>query len=173
MSLDWPPESESNGEHIREVYVRSMLLRDIDRVMKIEQRSFPTPWSESVFCTELRENSNADYVVACRGDSLVGYAGMWLLPGTAHITNIAVDPDQRGRKVGTRLLLSMMQRALFRGINRMTLEVRQSNDIAQRFYRRYGFRVQGIRANYYTDTHEDAVVMKCEDIGDVLTDADQ
>jgi len=163
-----PSEHRPGSDEISEVYVRTMRVKDLPAVMKIERRSFPTPWSETLFQTEIEENSNADYVVACRADELVGYAGMWVLPGGAHITNIAVDPDQRGRRVGTRLLLTLMQRVQFRGLRRMTLEVRKSNKQARRFYQRYGFKVQGIRANYYTDTHEDAVVMKCEDVGKML-----
>ena len=41
----------------------------------------------------------------------------------------------------------------------MVLEVRVSNEAAQKVYKRLGFEVIGLRKQYYNDTLEDALVM--------------
>ena len=93
------------------------------------------------------------------GSRLAGFAGMWIMYDEAHITTIAVDPDYRGQGLGELLLVAMINEALRRGATWITLEVRVSNDLAQRLYRKYGFIVQGTRRRYYSDNGEDAYIM--------------
>ncbi|GAB6877525.1 hypothetical protein JCM13210_22530 [Thermaerobacter litoralis] len=142
-----------------EIRIEPMTPGDLPLVLAIERRSFPTPWSERAFTSELRDNLYADYIVARHGDRLVGYAGMWCILDEAHVTTIAVDPEFRGRGVGNRLLTALEERALRYGCRRMTLEVRVSNHVAQRLYLRHGFRPCGIRRGYYVDNGEDAIIM--------------
>ena len=59
------------------------------------------------------------------------------------------------------------------GATKMTLEVRVSNITAQNLYRKLGFEERGIRKGYYTDTHEDALIMWKEDLGPQKPRADQ
>ncbi|QIA26327.1 ribosomal protein S18-alanine N-acetyltransferase [Thermaerobacter sp. PB12/4term] len=142
-----------------EIRIDPMTPGDLPLVLAIERRSFPTPWSERAFASELRDNLYADYIVARRGHRLVGYAGMWCILDEAHVTTIAVDPEFRGRGIGNRLLTALEERALRYGCRRMTLEVRVSNHVAQRLYLRHGFRPCGIRRGYYVDNGEDAIIM--------------
>ncbi|HEY8552262.1 MAG TPA: ribosomal protein S18-alanine N-acetyltransferase [Thermaerobacter sp.] len=142
-----------------EIRIEPMTPGDLPGVLAIERRSFPTPWSERAFVSELRDNLYADYIVARHDGRVVGYAGMWCILDEAHVTTIAVDPEFRGRGVGDRLLTALEERALRYGCRRMTLEVRVSNHVAQRLYRRHGFRPCGIRRGYYVDNGEDAIVM--------------
>jgi ribosomal-protein-alanine N-acetyltransferase len=141
------------------VVVADMQLRHVAGVLEIERRSFPTPWSEHAFVSELTQNAYAHYIVALRGARVIGYGGMWLILDEAHVTNIAVHPDERGQGLGERLLGTLEERAAAHGCHRMTLEVRPSNLVAQHLYQKHGFRVQGRRLGYYTDTHEDALIM--------------
>ncbi len=136
-----------------------MAVRHLGRVMEIERASYVTPWSERAFLSELIQNAYAHYLVALRGRAVVGYAGMWLILDEAHITNIAVHPRERGRGVGSALLEEVERRAAGFGCQRMTLEVRPSNVVAQHLYRRHGFEDRGRRPGYYRDTHEDAIIM--------------
>lgn len=146
----------------REISISSMKVSEIDQVVKIERLSFPTPWSPQAFYSELTENLCACYVVAKAGMRVVGYAGMWVLIDEAHITNIAVHPDYRRQGIGERLLRELVLRARNRGARRMTLEVRPSNEGAQRLYAKFGFKPKGIRKGYYTDNREDAIIMWLE-----------
>ncbi len=90
---------------------------------------------------------------------MVGFAGMWLLFDEAHITTIGVEPAHRGRYLGELLLGTLLDEALRRGAGWLTLEVRVSNEPAQRLYHKYGFTVQGTRRRYYSDNNEDAYIM--------------
>jgi len=156
------------GSQDTPVEIRSMKVKDLPAVLTIERQAFPSPWSERVFCTEIEKNAYADYIVALHAGEIVGYAGMWLFTREAHITNIAVSPAQRRRRIGAQLLVSLMRRALLKGAERMTLEVRVSNYAARAFYINYGFVRRGLRPGYYTDTEEDALVMICADVRKTL-----
>lgn len=90
---------------------------------------------------------------------IVGFAGMWHLFDEAHVTTIGVDTLFRGRGFGEALLLKLMDEAVRRGANVMTLEVRVSNASAIKLYEKYGFTVHGVRPNYYSDNKEDAYLM--------------
>jgi [ribosomal protein S18]-alanine N-acetyltransferase len=91
--------------------------------------------------------------------SIVGFAGLWLMVDEAHVTTIATHPDYRGRGVGELLLSSLIDTSYEIGARVVTLEVRVSNYVAQNLYRKYGFREAGIRKRYYSDNHEDALIM--------------
>jgi ribosomal-protein-alanine N-acetyltransferase len=91
--------------------------------------------------------------------SIVGYAGLWLMTDEAHITTIAVDPDFQGNGLGELLVVSLIDRAKQIGARWLTLEVRVSNDVAQKLYEKYTFKEMGIRRRYYSDNGEDALVM--------------
>lgn len=90
---------------------------------------------------------------------LVGFAGMWTMMEEAHITTIGVASAHRGRHVGELLLVGLIDEAMRRDANWVTLEVRVSNINAQNLYRKYGFSQYGIRKRYYSDNGEDAFVM--------------
>lgn len=138
---------------------RLMREEDIDQIVHIEKLSFATPWSKESFMNELYKNQFATYVVIEDGEKVIGYCGMWLIVDEAHITNIAILPEYRGKKLGDALLKKVMEMALEMGAISVTLEVRVSNTVAQNLYRKYGFKNGGIRKGYYTDNQEDALVM--------------
>ncbi|WP_409303970.1 ribosomal protein S18-alanine N-acetyltransferase [Peribacillus sp. SCS-155] len=138
---------------------RYMREEDIDQILIVEKLSFTMPWSRDAFYNELHHNQFAKYIVLEDEGKIVGYCGAWLVIDEAHITNIAILPEYRGKKLGEALLLKMMEIAKRHGIIRMTLEVRVSNVVAQRLYEKLGFQRGGIRKNYYTDNLEDAYVM--------------
>lgn len=97
---------------------------------------------------------------------LIGFAGMWTMADEAHITTIGVAPPHRGRHVGEMLLVGLIDEALRRGANWITLEVRVSNINAQNLYRKYGFTQYSVRRRYYSDNGEDAFVMWSPSIRD-------
>jgi ribosomal-protein-alanine N-acetyltransferase len=91
--------------------------------------------------------------------SIIGYAGLWLMTDEAHITTIAVDPDFQGNGIGELLVVALIDRARQIGARWLTLEVRVTNEVAQRLYEKYTFKEMGIRRHYYSDNGEDALVM--------------
>ena len=142
-----------------QVTIRPMRMEDVGGVLEIEQMSFPTPWPHDAYRHELQENRLACYFVAREMHRIVGYAGMWVILDEAHVTTIAVDPVYRRRRIGERLLVTLIDEALKRGARWITLEVRKSNLGAQSLYRKYGFKDIGVRKGYYSDNREDAIVM--------------
>jgi [ribosomal protein S18]-alanine N-acetyltransferase len=96
--------------------------------------------------------------------SIVGFAGMWLMLDEAHITTIAIHPEYRSRGLGELELNSLIGIAYEINAQRVTLEVRVSNTVAQNLYRKYGFMVVGTRRRYYSDNNEDAYIMTTDNI---------
>lgn len=135
-----------------------MQKEDIEGVCEIERLSFNIPWSKEAFIYE-NCNSNTVYVVAKFDNKVVGYIGFYNICGEAHINNIAVLPNYRGNGIGDKLLQFLIQYCEKNDILAATLEVRVSNVIAQRLYKKHGFNVEGIRKGYYGDTNEDALIM--------------
>lgn len=138
---------------------RSMTLGDIDTIVAIEREAFTAPWTAEAFHNELSQNMFAKYMVMEQEGVILGYGGMWLIVDEAHVTNIAVREAYQGMGLGNKLMNELMRTAYWLGARRMTLEVRVSNERAQRLYRKYGFVPSGIRPGYYSDNREDALIM--------------
>jgi [ribosomal protein S18]-alanine N-acetyltransferase len=136
-----------------------MRLEDLPAVHAIEEASFTAPWPPHAYRSELESNRLAHYLVARAGDAVAAYGGMWLMVDEAHITTFAVDPAWRRQRIGERLLLAFLDVAVDQGAREATLEVRLSNLAARRLYEKYGFRPVGLRPRYYSDDHEDALIM--------------
>ncbi len=135
------------------------------QVVEIEKVSFPTPWSPYTFACELMQNDYSYYIVAMADGQVVGYGGMWLVLDEAHITNVAVRPSYRGKKIGRALMMEIIRRAALMGVKSMTLEVRPSNSSARKLYTDLGFVEKGVRKRYYIDNGEDAIIMWKERLG--------
>ncbi len=148
------------------VVVDGMRLEDVSAVHEIERLSFRTPWPAHAFEQELRGNRLARYVAARVGDTVVGFAGVWLMVDDAHVTTFSVHPDWRRQGIGRQLLLNLAELSGTIGARRMTLEVRPSNLAAQALYRAFGFEIVGRRPHYYTDDGEDALIMTTPDLDD-------
>ncbi len=138
---------------------REATIADLKSIMNVENASFTVPWTEVAFRNEFIINQYAYYILATYNDEVVGYAGIWLVLDEGHVTNIAIHPDYQGNHYGEALLREMIRIAKERGVIRITLEVRVSNDVAQGLYKKLGFQDGAIRKNYYPDTKEDALVM--------------
>ena len=139
---------------------RTLSDRDLDDIVAIEQASFSNPWTREMY---LRELQNPDvsflYVLRVPGEGVVAFCSFWLVLDEAHINNIAVRGDFRGRGVGMALLEHVIQAGAARGADRATLEVRRSNAPARRLYERLGFAVAATRPNYYVSPPEDALIL--------------
>lgn len=153
---------------VTRIEVTRMQPRHLRGVLAIEQQAYPRPWSPRLFSAELNQPESRRYLVALgpRGDRpwwvrrvVLGYAGVMVQVGEAHITTVAVDPGQHRRKIASRLLVRLLREALALGATVATLEVRAANLGAQRLYSGFGFAPVGVRPGYYAETGEDAVIM--------------
>lgn len=144
-----------------ELTIRPMVADDLDGVLEMERAIYPQPWSRPIFVDELRQPGRV-YAVVLADRNLVGYGGVMLVGDDAHVTTLAVDPAARRYRIGTRLMLHLVERVLEMGARHLTLEVRMSNRGAQRLYSRFGMAPVGVRKAYYVD--EDALIMWATDI---------
>lgn len=138
--------------------LRPMRETDLRQVLHIERRSFTLPWSAATFRGLLRRRSAA-LLVAERSERVLAYAVLWFAADEAELGDLAVLPEARGCGVGAWLLEHAVAEARSRGAAQIFLEVRESNASARRMYERSGFGVVGLRADYYTEPVEDAVLM--------------
>ena len=140
------------------LHIRDLEPSDLGAIDAIEQRAYPTPWSRSMFASELAKPTSI-CLGAFEGDELVGYVINSRYVDAWHVMNVAVDPDRRRRGIATALLERLFELTNDDERRGYTLEVRISNVGAIRLYERLGFEPRGIRRGYYTDNREDALIM--------------
>ncbi len=136
---------------------------DLDGILEIDAASFVNPTSREWYETEL---TRPDVCVICviRVDRrpVAGYVAFWRVLDEVHINNLAVHPDFRRRGLGRLLLQGALDEARRLGARRATLEVRRSNLPAIRLYAAAGFTEAGVRARYYTQPVEDALILAAD-----------
>ena len=140
------------------VEIRRLQLADLGAIEAIEQRAYPTPWSRSMFASELAKPTSI-CLGAFEGDRLVGYMINSRYVDAWHVMNVAVDPDYQRRGIATSLIERLFELTHDDERRGYTLEVRTSNEEAIALYERLGFVRQGLRRGYYTDNREDALIM--------------
>ncbi len=138
--------------------IRPLELKDLEEVLWIEECSFRPPWSRGTFLSEL-EGENRYYVVVEKESKVLGYAGFYYFFEEGHITTMAVAPAWRRKGLGKLLLNHLIEKARELGLKSLSLEVRESNLIAQKMYQNFGFRMIARRKRYYVQPLEDAIVM--------------
>lgn len=135
-----------------------MRFEDLDSILEIEHSSFTTPWSRKAFEGELL-NAFALYRCLEFDGKVVAYIGLWQVYDEGHITNVAVLPNYRGLGLSKILLTNVFDECIDKGILRLTLEVRESNEVAIKLYENLGFVSTGTRPNYYSKPMENAIIM--------------
>lgn len=126
-------------------------------VLEIEQVSFPGPWTKAMFEREISLPISHFYVGKLE-NKIVSYGGYWQIEDEAHLINLAVHPEYRGKGLGRRFLRFLTGEIENRGLAKVLLEVRKSNHEAQRLYAAEGFSTVGLRPKYYQN--EDAILME-------------
>jgi [ribosomal protein S18]-alanine N-acetyltransferase len=175
-------------------YLEPMLIEDVAEVSQLDHRCFTNPWPQSAYRRELSNPEGNFYIVLRQRlpgaqlrdkadaenrlarvsrwlwsddrdrDPIVGYAGMWIRAGEAHVTTIGVAPEVRGKGLGELLFIALFEEAIARDAEWVTLEVRVSNTQAQQLYAKYGLTRHGVRRRYYSDNGEDADIMWSESL---------
>lgn len=178
--------SPTQAERVRKEYLKSIKIRpaipaDLDELEKIENSCFPTPWSRKALADQLSpENKYAHLYVAYEENEedfgrtemekasdgtekiskkILAYGGFLRHIDEGDILNIAVLPEVRRKGIARKLLRFILAEANSMGIERLILEVRESNLPAQELYKSMGFKVCGRCKNYYDKPREDALLM--------------
>ena len=129
-------------------------------VLEIEEASFHNPTTREWYERELaRPEVCFIYVLRTPEHPCAAFCAFWRIADQAHINNLAVRPELRGRGLGLQMLEAVIDEARRLGAESLALEVRRSNVAAQRLYKRAGFRENGVRKSYYTQPVEDALLL--------------
>jgi ribosomal-protein-alanine N-acetyltransferase len=144
------------------VTIDLMNKADLPEMLAIERESFPSPWTAGMFKKELESAHSRCLCVrinSAEKSVVAAYIIFWLIADEAHLHNLAVKKEYRGKGLAYNLMEAMKEIAGKNEALAQTLEVRESNTEAIKLYRKCGFVVKGIRPQYYTDTREDAMIM--------------
>jgi ribosomal-protein-alanine N-acetyltransferase len=121
--------------------IRPATEKDLDRVLEIDQLSFPTPWTYHCFKITLKDiffvieqKEIMGYLVACLCD----------LGLKAEILRIAVHPDHRGKGIAKELIETMLQLLSKENVESVELEVNSANRGAVKLYEKFGFEIKRI-----------------------------
>lgn len=146
--------------------IRQMRPEDLDEVMEIEQYSFPTPWTRTIYEHDLKRNPRSRFFVARNEDEgeLLGYIGNWVIEDECHVGTIASKREFRGQRIAEALLIHTARISLAEGVTYIILEVRENNFAAINLYKKLGFKQVGLRRGYYRDTGEDALLLTLHDL---------
>jgi len=143
-----------------EMLIRPMRPTDVADVVAIERAAYQFPWSDGIFRDCLRVGYVCRVFTVSR--EVQAYGVMSYGADEAHILNLCVAEDYRGRGVGKLMLRSLIERATAAGMGEAFLEVRPSNTAAIRLYLSFGFEQVGMRRGYYqaVNGREDAAVLR-------------
>ena len=156
-------------EQVR-VHIRWMIRRDMPEVLQTEQESFEFAWTEEDFLRCLRQR-NCIGMVAEQGEKVVGFMIYELHKAKLHILNFAVHPSWRRLGVGAQMVAKLISKLSSHRRTRITLEVRETNLVAQLFFQKQGFKAVRVLRAYYEDSGEDAFLMQYKFADDTSEDA--
>ena len=135
-----------------------MVIDDIPDIVLLEEKIFPSPWSERSFVNILKEWSISLCLTGTVLGDIIAYTICWIVVPEIYIANIAVAQKFREQKVGSYLLEVILERGKKRDCTMAQLEVRASNVAAIALYKKFNFEVVGLREKYY-ENGEDALLM--------------
>ena len=139
--------------------VRWMKTGDVSEVNNIEQETFPSPWTRESFLYRLNERDYNISLVVLVERNLVAYAVSYIVYDELHFSNLAVKMNYRRHKIAEILLSTSMQLGKEKHCRWVHLEVRRNNKSAIQLYQKFGFKIVGVRKDYYKEENEDALLM--------------
>lgn len=139
--------------------IRKMLRSDADKVYEIENQAFFEPWSKKNLIKDLEENNFLNHYVYELDGKVVGFYIASKVLDESEVFTIAVDKDYKKMGIGTSLLNHLIERSKRDSVHQIWLEVSTKNTPAIKLYEKFGFKIMGIRKNYYQKIGEDAYNM--------------
>lgn len=141
--------------------IHEVTEEDLPDIERLEQNIFPDPWSRKGLLDTWNQ-AHALILGAWQEEKLVGYLIFYHVLDEGEIARIAVEETRRCHGVAGRMMEELFCCCERDGITRIMLDVRESNSVAIRFYRRHGFAEDGIRKKYYENPTENAILMSLE-----------
>lgn len=135
-------------------------VKDVDRLVEIENKYFPNPWTKAQFLYEIKENEFSTILVCEDEGNIVGFLVYWILFDNAQICNICVIDEYRKKGVATTLFEMAEKEFAKNECFSVTLEVRVSNVPAISLYEKRGFSKICVKKGYYKDGEDAYYMMK-------------
>ena len=143
---------------MQKIKIEKMQFGDIPYVAELDKQSISESWSEQNYKESL-ENPNYIILVAKTEDKIIGFISMYCATDEGYICNIAVEKSYRKCGIGTSLMNEIITFSKDKDLKFLTLEVRESNTNAIKFYKKLNFTNLGIRKNFYSNPAENSVIM--------------
>ena len=137
---------------------REMDEKDLTDIFALEQSIFSDAWSMDALAETFRQEHSLILLVEEDG-KIRGYCILYYVLDEGDVARIAVDKTTRRSGVGYALLEETWSICEHRGIRKITLEVRESNQAAVGLYKKHGFRAIAVRKDYYHNPMEDGFIM--------------
>ncbi|AIM25835.1 ribosomal protein S18-alanine N-acetyltransferase [Melissococcus plutonius] len=117
-----------------------------------------SPWTEQQFFDDLLQ-PHSQYLIFIEENEWLGYLGYHVLLSEVQINNFVITKNKQKQGIGKQLFATFQQQLIDEKIEKVFLEVRESNKVARHFYEMLGFSMIGHRKNYYQAPKEHAWVM--------------
>ena len=141
-----------------EIIVRELKVEDSAAVAEMEQQIFSDPWSEKSVMETVQQKQSVCFAAEKAGH-LLGYLLAYHAADEAEIARIAVQKEARRQGAAGKLMQALEHYCEEHKMEKLLLDVRESNEAARSFYTKNGFVEDGIRQGFYTNPSEDAVLM--------------
>ena len=141
-----------------EIIVRELKVEDSAAVAEMEQQIFSDPWSEKSVMETVQQKQSVCFAAEKAGH-LLGYLLVYHAADEAEIARIAVQKEARRQGAAGKLMQALEHYCEEHKMEKLLLDVRESNEAARSFYTKNGFVEDGIRQGFYVNPSEDAVLM--------------
>lgn len=139
------------------IKILPMTLDDLEGIKTELEEKYDKFWTYGILKSEIA-NINSRYIVAKDKDGIIGFAGIRIILDEAHLMNIVVKKEKRGKKIGKLLLENLIKISKDVKAKSITLEVNMKNEVAINLYKKFEFNEVGIRKKYYNNV-DDALIM--------------
>ena len=141
------------------IEIRKMQIRDLPKVLGIEEELFSEPWSVKMFIEKII-NHKAFIMMKSDEQEIIGYICGWKINNEFEITNLGIKKQFQRQGFGKILVEHIFKEMKKDDCKVFSLEVRENNFAAHKLYEKTGFEIIGIREGYYHNPKENAVVMR-------------
>ena len=148
---------------MKRLEIKPAIAKDIGEIVALDRLCFAGIWSKEGYLRELDSPNSSMLLLwliqANIPAQIIGIGCLWSILEEAHITLLGIHPQYQKQGLGMLLLYHLLLDGVDRGLERATLEVRETNTPAINLYQKFGFKIAGKRRNYYKATGEDALIL--------------
>ena len=139
-------------------------LEELPALVELDRHCLGGMWTLSGYQQEFDHSHSHLFTLMLKNREndqqiIIGAGAFWQILEESHLTLLMVHPDYRGQGLGSFSLQQLLAQAIQQKLERATLEVKASNQVAIALYQKYGFKVAGTRKGYYQETGEDALIL--------------